>query len=109
IPSDNFTSLICFGVLALIVGAVTYALTKNTAASVGIFCLLAAALIVLYLIKPEIFGGLFPALLTYLAVFDRFIELTGGIFDVTAIVYLVTFAAFFVYLTVQSVEKRRWS
>ncbi len=109
IPSDNLTSLICFGVLALIIGGVTYGLTKNTAASICVFCVIAASLIIVYLISPSAFGGLFPTVLTYLAVFDRFIELTGGIFDITAIVYLITFAAFFIYLTVQSVEKRRWS
>jgi ABC-2 type transport system permease protein len=84
-------------------------MTKNTAVSVCVFCVLTVALVALYLIDSSVFAGLFGSLLTYLAVFDRFIELTGGIFDITAIIYLITFAVFFIYLTVQSVEKRRWS
>lgn len=109
VPSSSAASLLCFGVLALLVGLIAYAMTKNTVLSIMIFGVLAAALVVFYLINSAAFAGLFGSLLTYLAVFDRFTELTGGIFDITAIVYLITFAVFFVYLTVQSVEKRRWS
>ncbi len=109
IPQSAYVSLICFIALALVLGIITYAMTKNLALSGGIFGILTAALIVLYLIKPALFTGLFGSLLTYLAVFDRFVKLTIGVFDITAIIYLISFAAFFVYLTVQSVEKRRWS
>ncbi|MBQ8207767.1 MAG: ABC transporter permease [Clostridia bacterium] len=109
IPASAVASLLCFCVLALLVGLILYSFTKNYAVSIGVFCLLVAGLIVFYLIDSSSFAGLFGSLLTYLAVFDRFTELTGGIFDVTAIVYLITFAVFFIYLTVQSVEKRRWS
>lgn len=109
IPESSEASLVCFGGVALIVGLILYSLTKNHAVSIGVFCILVAALVVFYLVNSSAFAGLFGSLLTYLAVFDRFAELTGGIFDVTAIVYLITFAVFFIYLTVQSVEKRRWS
>lgn len=109
VPSGASSSLVCFCILALVIGLITYAMTKNTAVSACVFCVLTAALVALYLIDSSVFAGLFGSLLTYLAVFDRFIELTGGIFDITAIIYLITFAVFFIYLTVQSVEKRRWS
>lgn len=109
VPDSSGASLLCFCVLALLIGLIAYAMTKNTVLSILIFGVLAAALVVFYLINSAAFAGLFGSLLTYLAVFDRFSELTGGIFDITSIVYLITFAVFFVYLTVQSVEKRRWS
>jgi ABC-2 type transport system permease protein len=35
--------------------------------------------------------------------------LLGGIFDVGAVVYYISFAVFFIFLTVQSFDKRRWS
>ena len=109
IPSGASASLLCFAALAAVIGLICHLLTKNIPLSVGVFVVLAAIISVFYVVKPSLFAGLFPTLLTYLAVFDRFISLTGGIFDVTAIVYLISFAAFFVYLTVASVEKRRWS
>ena len=56
-----------------------------------------------------IFSGLFPALLSYLAVFDRFYTFVYGIFDVTAVVYYLSVIVFFLFLTVQVMEKKRWS
>lgn len=44
-----------------------------------------------------------------LSLFDRFYEFVNGTFDLTAIVYYLTVIAVFVFLTVQSLEKRRWS
>ncbi|MBE6538245.1 MAG: ABC transporter [Ruminococcaceae bacterium] len=108
IPTGEIASLVCFCVLALAVAVILYLLTKNYSVSAIAFIILFAIITVAYIVAPSAFEGLFPALITYLAVFERFNSLTSGIFDVTAIVYLITFAVFFVYLTVQSVEKRRW-
>ena len=43
---------------------------------------------------------------TAYAQFDTFYE---GMFDLTAIVYFLSVISLFVFLTVQAVEKRRWS
>ncbi|MBQ8005840.1 MAG: ABC transporter permease [Clostridia bacterium] len=109
IPSTASASLLCFAVLGVLIALLLYLLTKNITLSIAALTLMLGAIILIYLVNSAIFEGLFPTLVTYLAVFERFSALTGGIFDITAIVYLVTFAVFFVYLTVQSVEKRRWS
>lgn len=108
VPSSPGASLGCFIALAALVGVIFYALTKNASLSAVVFALLATLTAVFYFVTPSAFSGLFASVLSYLAVFSRFIDLTGGIFDITAIVYLISFAAFFIYLTVQSVEKRRW-
>lgn len=109
VPSTPAASLACFAVLAAVIAFVFYLFTKNTTLSVGVLAALLAVLAVLYVLFTDSFAGLFPSVLTYLAVFDRFVSLTDGIFDVTAVVYLLSVAVFFVFLTVQSVEKRRWS
>ena len=70
---------------------------------------LVAAVSVLYFIKEDLFAGALPNLLEALALFDRMYSFTNGIFDLTAIVYYLTVAALFVYLTVQSMDKKRWS
>lgn len=44
-----------------------------------------------------------------LSLFDRFSVFVNGVFDVTGIVFYVTFAAFFLFLSVQSLEKRRYN
>ena len=44
-----------------------------------------------------------------LSLFERFYEIVNGVFDLTSIVYYLTVTGVFLFLTVQSMEKRRWS
>lgn len=109
IPTTAYASLICFAVLSGIITAIVYLLTKSSTISSITFIVTLAPTIIAFALNKELFEGLFPKIISYLAVFDRFTYMTSGIFDITAIVYLVSFTAFFIYLTIQSVEKRRWS
>lgn len=109
IPSTSYASLVCFAILSVLISVIVYLLTKSSTISAAAFVVTLAPTIVTFIINREFFEGLFPKLISYLAVFDRFTYMTSGIFDITAIVYLVSFTVFFIYLTVQSVEKRRWS
>ena len=82
-------------------------LNFNVAVIVAAVCVIPLCLV--YMIKASLFSGLFPAILSYLAVFDRFYIFAYGIFDVTAIVYYLSVIVFFLFLTVQVMEKKRWS
>ena len=44
-----------------------------------------------------------------LSLFERFYVFVNGVFDMTAIVYYLTVIAFFLFLSVQSLEKRRYN
>ena len=62
-----------------------------------------------YLLKTEAFEGSITKVVGELSLFERFYVYIGGIFDLTGIVYFLSVIVFFLYLTVQSMEKRRWS
>lgn len=64
---------------------------------------------IVYLADATLFEGLFPALLDQLALFSRVGKFTSDVLDVTGIVYYLSVAVLFNLLTVQSIEKRRWS
>ena len=109
IPAGSMASLIAFGVVVLIFAAVVYSLTKNSTvagitAAVGAFILAG-----IYFINSSIYDGLFANVLNWLSVFDRFSTFTSGLFDLTSVVYYVSLIVLFVFGTIQSVEKRRWS
>ena len=70
---------------------------------------LEAVNVVLYFSDPSLFEGAFGKALRAVSLFDRFYNFIYGVFDLSAIVYYLTFSALFVFLTVQVVEKRRWS
>ena len=53
--------------------------------------------------------GLFPKILENISVYERFYEFVDGIFDYTHVVYFISVIVFFLFLTVQSLEKRRYN
>ena len=109
IPASAIASLIGFAALAIVLAAVVYILTRNSVITAIVGCVTLIPIVVAYVINSEAFASLFPKTLEYLALFDRFYGFLGGIFDVGAIVYYISFAIFFIFLTVQSFDKRRWS
>ena len=94
---------------ALIVCGIVYLMTKNGFVSLLLAAGLEAGLIGAYLWNSSRFEGLFPQIISQLSLFARFYTIVNGVFDVTAIVYYLSVTGFFLFLSVQSLEKRRWS
>ncbi|NLL35276.1 MAG: ABC transporter [Clostridiales bacterium] len=66
-------------------------------------------LVVLFMMSRTSFEGLFPKILKGFSLFNRFYSFIGGIFDITSVVYFVMVSLIFVFLTIQSLERRRWN
>lgn len=110
IPNTALASFVAFTVVILLFAALVYYMTKNATAGYITAIVLECVMLILYLIKPSRFSGLFPTVLKQLSLFDHLNDfIYTGIFDLTAIVYYLSVACVFVFLSVQSVEKRRWS
>ena len=55
------------------------------------------------------FEGLLPKVMETLSLFERLHKFVNGVFDMTGIVYYLTVIVFFLFLSVQSLEKRRYN
>ena len=84
-------------------------MTKNGFVSLIACTVTQVGLLCWYLIDEGAFAGAFPKLIGELSLFERFYKFINGICDLTGVVYFVSVITFFLYLTVQSMEKRRWS
>ena len=109
VSSTPAGALIAAFALVIVLGVVIRHLTKNEHLAYGFYFLAGGAVLILYLADPEAFSGLLPSVMKTLCLFERFYVFVNGVFDLTAIVYFVTFAAFFLFLSVQSLEKRRYN
>lgn len=109
LPASAIASLVCFIAVAAVLTAIVYYLTRNYIITGAVGVLTITPIIIVYLVNPAIFESAFPKTVEYLALFDRYNNFLGGIFDVGAVVYYISFAVFFIFLTVQSFDKRRWS
>jgi ABC-2 type transport system permease protein len=102
-------SLLVILFFIIVLGFIVRSLTKSTIAGIILAAILAAITGVVYLIKSELFEGLVPNVMAKVSLFQRFYAFVNGNFDVTAIVYYISITAFFLFLCVQSLEKRRYS
>ena len=109
VSSTPAGALIAAFALVIVLGVVIRHLTKNENLAYGFYFLAGGAVLILYLADSEAFSGLLPSIMKTLSLFERFYVFVNGVFDLTAIVYFVTFAAFFLFLSVQSLEKRRYN
>lgn len=102
-------SAIALFVLAALLGWVIRILTRNDTLGYGVGLGLMGITVALYLIDETKFEGLLPDIMKKLSLFDRLDTFVNGVFDLTAVVYFLSVGAFFLFLTVQSLEKRRYN
>lgn len=107
--STAMGSLIALYVIALLLGVVIHNLTRNENLAYGVTLVLIAALSVAYFVNSSAFEGLLPDIMTKLSLFRQFNSFVNGAFDLTAIVCYVSVMGFFLFLSVQSMEKRRYN
>ncbi len=106
--SSNVT-LITVTVLAVIVSAIIWYMSKNGIAALVVLALSEITVIVLKIFAPELISNFLPSLLKATSLFDRYYVFMSGVFDMTAVVFFIAVSFVFVYFTVQAMEKRRWS
>ena len=109
LPSSAYASFIAFMLLVLLIAFIFRQMTKNTFVALLIAVAGEGILLMLYTVKKNLFLGLFPKLAESLSIYHAFESFTSGIFDLRGVVMMLSVIVFFVFLTVQTLEKRRWS
>lgn len=109
IPTSVNASFFGFIALVLLAALLIYFLTKNSNIALISFIVLDIPLVAVRFLKSDLLAGALPSMLNSVSLFERLDNFSSGIFDVTAIVYYLSIVALFLFFTVQSMEKRRWS
>ena len=109
VSSTAVGSLLTFAVLIVCLGLIIRALTRNDMLSIAVGLVLLAALIGVYALDGTALEGLLPDIMKTLSLFSRFSVFVNGVFDLTGVVYFLSVTVFFLFLAVQSMEKRRYN
>ena len=109
VSSTAFGSAFALCVIAVLIGFVVKALTGNGRIGLCAGGGLLAVTLAAYLAAPDAFEGLLPSVMKSLSLFDRFKTFVNGVFDITALVFYASVIALGLFLTVQSLEKRRYN
>ena len=109
LPSSRYFSL---AVIVVALGIVLFLIFRSihelvVTGIIGAVSLI--ALVVTFFITPESFDGLLGTIMSSLAVFQRYADMFSGVFEFGHIVFFLSVTAFFLFLTYQVVEKKRWN
>ena len=104
-----FGSAVALFVISALIGWIIKHLTRNETIGYGIGLALMFTTTVFFIIDSEKFEGLLPDIMKKLSLFDRFETFVNGVFDLTALAYFLSVIVFFLFLSVQSLEKRRYN
>ena len=104
----NGSALTLF-VLAAGVGLLIHYLTRNDTLACAVGFTLMAVVVLAYFVNGSMFEGPLPEIMTTLSLFERLDVFVNGVFDLAAVTYYLSVAVFFLFLSVQSLEKRRYN
>ena len=108
--SDTPAASLAALLLAVLLLAVLVRLFTRSTPLAGLTAVIGCGgLLVWYLAAADQFEGLFDRIMESLSVFERFYTFIDGVFDLTGVLYFLSIIAVALFLTVQTMEKRRWS
>lgn len=106
----NLIAMLLVGMAFIAIGLFVSSLTENQlAAAIGTIAIILAFLLI------GLVSSLLPSsywlryVFNFLSIFTRFQAFANGYFDISAIVYYVSISAIFMYLTVRTYDRRRYS
>ncbi len=114
LPFTPVISLVGFAVLAALIAVAAWLFTKNIPATVITAMILFIPLGTLYVLDAvlqwQLFEGLLYLVASYVSPFQQFQNsVSDGLFDLFSVTVMVSFAVFFLFLTVRSMNRRRLS
>lgn len=109
VSATAFGSAVALCIFCCLLGLIIHFLTKNEKLAYAATIVMVLAICATYFADSTVFEGLLPDIMRKLSLFERFYTIVSGVFDLTAIVYYLTVIVFFLFLSVQSLEKRRYN
>ena len=105
----SLSTCITFGLLILAAAIVIYTMIKNLLISAIVCVVGEIALVIVYVVNSSFFSGGIQKVLNVFNLSSHFDNFANAIFDVKGILYFVSVITVCLFLTVQSIVKRRWN
>ncbi|HHU91075.1 MAG TPA: ABC transporter permease [Clostridiaceae bacterium] len=105
---SSYLGYILIGAVYISLGVFASSLTENQIIAAII------SLVSIFLIQnigylASFFSGFLSKAFLWISILDRYLDFNKGIIDLTSIVFMISYAAVFVFLTVRVIERKRWS
>ena len=103
------STCVTFGLLILAAAIIIYTMIKNFLISAVICVVGEIALVIVYVVNSSFFSGGIQKILDIFNLSSHFDNFANAIFDVKGVLYFMSVIAVCLFLTVQSIAKRRWN
>ncbi|MBQ2757205.1 MAG: ABC transporter permease [Clostridia bacterium] len=100
--------VLLIGAAFIAIGLFISSLTENQLASAIVTIAVLAAMVFVGIIAAYVNSPVLRTVLDWVSVLSRYDNFSMGLFDFSALLYYVSIAGVFVFLTVRIYEKRRW-
>jgi len=109
LPTSAIAGIVFISCLSLSFSLLVYSSTKNKFASITTLIILLSAIIVTSFINMDFYSGIIYRLLSQLSLLKRLDGFMMGVISIGPLIYYLSFICIFIYMTLRSLEKRRWS
>ncbi len=109
VSASSVGTAVTLFVISIAIGLLVWYLTKNENLGYIIGFIGMGATCLSFWFAPELLEGILPDIMSELSLYQRFYSFINGVFDLNAIVYYISVIVFFLFLSVQSLEKRRYN
>ncbi|QUH29718.1 ABC transporter permease [Vallitalea guaymasensis] len=109
LPKDRLSSILFASLLVIIITLLVYFIVKNIVITITITAIGIAIIVMIYIVNPIFYDDFMINFFGYFSLLARFKTFTMGILDLGSIIYYISISIMFVFLSVQVIEKRRWS
>jgi ABC-2 type transport system permease protein len=109
LPSDTLSGLIFVSLILVALALLVRQATHNLFATLSTALLGALAIGGIYAINSSLYDGLIIKVCNWFSLLKRYQDFAGGLLTLSSIVYYLSFIAAMVFLTTQTIAKRRWN
>ena len=110
LPTSQISGMIGVVVLVTLAALLVYWMTENWVMAGAVEVIGVVAVIIISFVNGELFENLLVNIMEMLYIANVFDNVAyNSLFDVSGLVVYLTLAALFVFFTMQSIQKRRWS
>ena len=109
VSSTVLGSIIVLEIIVILLSLVLRSMTKNNIIALIFFGIVEVIMLIFFIANKTVYEGLVPSIMENISLYSRFYNFVNGVFDITSVVYYISVIGLFLFLTVQSLDKRRYN
>lgn len=105
----NYVAVLFLGMAFIAIGCFLSAITESQVVAAVLSFTVMMCLYFLDNLVSSVSSTFLSTIISFISVYGRYSDFTSGLFSLSSIVYYISLAVIFLFLTVRIIEKRRWS